>query len=227
MRPYAGRRTDRTDLGSRSMPRSTLKQYAVTVASSLALGASLLTSCSSESAAPAPLDPASSETSPSGDPTPSPSGDSSASGSATTAGPPTLPPDARGATRASAGPFVHYWVDTLNYATTHLAPSAIRQISFPLCQACNEAAALIAKVKRNGGEMRGEGWRLTRAQLLPPGAPRRPQVRAYITFAPSVVIPERGEEPQRFSGGKKTVYTFELGVRKGRWATAGIVGVPQ
>src|SRR5215217_1648 len=115
MRPYAGRRTDRTDLGSRSMPRSTLKQYAVTVASSLALGASLLTSCSSESATPAPLDPASSETAPSGgDPTPSPSGDSSASGSATTAGPPTLPPDARGATRACAGPFVHFWVDTFN-----------------------------------------------------------------------------------------------------------------
>src|SRR5215213_6053641 len=115
MRPYAGRRTDRMDLGSRSMPRSTLRQYAVTVASSLALGASLVAGCSSESAAPAPLDPASSETSPSGgDPTPSPSGDSSPSGSATTADPPTLPRDARGATRASAGPFVAYWVNTFN-----------------------------------------------------------------------------------------------------------------
>lgn len=208
------------------MPRSMLRQYAVAVACVLALGLTSLTACSGDSASPAPLDPTPSKaSSPSETPTTTTSPDESPDGSETEAGPPKLPPAARGTTRASAEPFVRYWVETFNYATTHLAPSTIRRISYPRCQACVEAASVISRIKRDGGEMRGEGWRLTRVELLPPGRPLRPQVRAFITFAPSTVIEKRGGEPKRFSGGKRTVYTFELGARRHRWAVAGIVGV--
>lgn len=205
------------------MPRSTLRQYAAAAVCCSALGLSLLAGCTGDSAAPAPLDPESSESTASTDPTPTQSPDASP----TSKGPPRLPAEARGTTRASAGPFVRYWVDTLNYATTHLAPWSIRRQSFPMCQACEEAASVIARIKRDGGEMSGEGWNLTRVELLPVGRSNRPQVRAYITFAPSVVVERAGAKPRRFAGGKKTIYTFELGVRRGQWATAGIVGVPQ
>src|SRR3954454_5182989 len=129
------------------MPRSTLKQYAVTVAGALALGLAL-SGCAGDSAAPAPLDSPSAKTA-TADPTPSE--DSSQGGSGTTAGPPTLPPEARGTTRASAGPFVRYWVDTLNFASANLRPKPLRRLSTSDCQACRSLTEVISEIKAAGG----------------------------------------------------------------------------
>src|SRR3954470_20302201 len=145
------------------MPRSTLKQYAVTGAGALALGLAL-SGCAGDSAAPAPLDSPSAKTA-TADPTPSE--DSSQGGSGTTTGPPTLPPEARGTTRASAGPFVRYWVDNYRFAVTHLAPDRIRRRSLPGCEACSIIADSLTRIKDDGGHFKGTGWRVRRVEVLP------------------------------------------------------------
>ena len=220
---------DRTDLGGRLMPRSSHQQYVVGSASSLALLLTLLTGCSSGAAEPAPLDHPSSaaSTSAAADPTDSPSPTPSKSEPADASGPPALPPEARGTTRASAGPFVRYWVDSYAFAVNHLTPAAISRISLPLCEVCSLIAGSLARVKDAGGHFEGSGWRLDRVEVLPPGRANKPQVRAYITFTPQVVYERAGADPKRYKGGDKTVYTFNLAPSKGEWAVAGIIGVSQ
>ena len=210
------------------MQRNPLRPYAATAACSLALSLSLLAACSGDAATPAPLDPESSGTSSAAtESSRSPSPDSSPDASPTLAGPPPLPPQARGTTRASAGPFVRHWVDSFNYATRSLNTSRMRQISYPGCQACTEIAASVDRVRRAGGHFEGDAWSVKRSTLLPDGEPGRPQVRASIEYLPQVVVEAAGASPRRFTGGKTLTYTFELAARGQRWAVAGIVGVPQ
>jgi len=120
---------------------------------------------------------------------------------------------------------VRYWVDTFNYATQALDAAAINRVSGRGCQACDEIRAIIRKIDRDRGYMRGASWHLRRTEVLPAGQVSAPQVRAYITFAPSVVLERRGDKPKQFKGGDRTVFTFNLIKQRDRWTVSGIVGV--
>src|SRR3712207_656176 len=147
------------------MPRSTSRRYAATQAATTVLLLGAATGCSEDAPEPGPLNEAGSGTSAS-DPTTDPSGDPSSSGSATPEGPPALPPEARGTTRASAGPFVRYWVDTYQFAVAHLAPEAIRSNSLPGCEACSLIARSLTRIASDGGHFNGSGWRLRGVEVL-------------------------------------------------------------
>lgn len=213
------------------------RQYAGPLAVLLALLVLVLAGCAESAPEPSPLDaaPSAPDASASSDLP----GNGSASGAATNAptqsptdegsatGPPVMPPAARGTTRAAAGPFVRYWIDTFNYSTTSLKTDTLRHLSFPLCQACSEIATSIERIRNRGGHFEGTGWRLRRIEVLSPGRPRRPQVRAFIVYTPQVVVPHAGAKARRFEGGRTVLYTFNLAVDEGTWRVAGIVGMPQ
>lgn len=207
------------------MPRSTTNGYAATLVTAAVVSLGALTSCAGESAEPRALDTAASGTPSSADaPTATSSPTSTPSRSASHASPPTLPPEARGTTRASAGPFVRYWVDTLNYATRHSRPLAIQPLSRRSCVACRSLSNVIRKVRDGGGRLNGKGWTVRRTEVLPIAQPLRPQVRAFITFEPQTVIEKHGAAPLHFDGGR-TVYTFNLVPSAETWAVAGVIGV--
>ena len=220
------------------MQRSSTRRYAGILAALLTFSAALLSGCADDSAQPAPLD-APSQTPDTPDPDPStsadPTGAADPTGSPGTeespgdeqspSAPPTLPPEARGTTRASAGPFVRHWVDMYQHAVTRLAPEHLNELSLPGCEACNLIIGSLRKIERSGGHFEGSGWQLRRVQVLPQAAPRRMQVRAHLSFTPQKVYERADSEPIVYRGGERSVYTFNLASDTDTWVVAGIIGV--
>jgi hypothetical protein len=201
------------------MPRSTLRQYAVSVACVLTLGLTSLTACSSDSASPAPLDPTPSDTSSASEsPTTSTSPDASPGGSGTEAGPPVLPPEARGTTRASAIPFVSHWIAVLNYGFQTLNAKPLQHLSAENCSQCAAITRGLRRVKTSGGHIEGGTW--TARQLRVVGDV---EVQAVITYPSQVVFERKGAKPEHFKPGR-TFYVFGLSANNGRWTMKTIEG---
>ena len=117
------------------------RRRALAAALALALAATL-SGCQSNPEPP-PLDHAATSASPA----PSP-----------TLNAPTLPPEARGTSKAAAKAFVRHWIEVLNYAGPTGDTAALRQLSDEDCAACRAIADFIEQIYGGGGQIRGEGW---------------------------------------------------------------------
>jgi hypothetical protein len=164
----------------------------------------LVTACSDDPPAPAPIEAAPPTTSATPSATPSPSG------------PPSMPAEAKGISRKAAVPFVRHFVDVLNQAALDGSTTWLDKRS-PACKACRAIVELIDEVYARGGRIVTEGWDIKAAQVLRTGSGPT-QVRITVRSAPQTFrVP--GEKPQRFSGGV-SVKTFTLEPSRAGWHVA-------
>ncbi len=73
---------------------------------------------------------------------------------------PTLPPDARGTSVASAKEFASYFIDTVNHALHTGDTTALRSASQPHCKTCNAIARNAERIYESGGHVESAGLNL-------------------------------------------------------------------
>jgi hypothetical protein len=168
-----------------------------------AAAALLLAGCQSNPAPP-PLDTAPSPTASS--PAPSPS-----------ATPPAMPAEATGTSPAAAKAFVRHWVEILNYSGPALDHQAIRSVSSADCAACSAIAGLIEDVERDGGTIRGRGWKVQRMNVVSADD----QTHSVVVDAQVIVSKQRirpaGQASWEQFGGGRRLKTFWLKREKSGW----------
>ena len=131
----------------------------------------------------------------------------------------TLPPEARGTSKAAAKAFVRHWVDVLNYAGPSGDTQALRELSYEDCAACSAIADFIDEVHEAGGEISGEGWEVQTAQVVSGERGRDVVVDAQVRVHPQQVRIARHGRTKSFDGGNR-LKTFWLSAKAGSWAVA-------
>lgn len=191
-----------------------LRRRAVTPVVALVL-CGALSACSDHAGSPKPLAPA---TSPA---TPSPTATSRTSPSPSVTGPPTMPAEARGTSKASAEAFVRHWVDVLNYSGSAGDSRSLRRLGKRNCQDCDAIADYIDSIGKAHGIILGRGWTLRST-----GTPHQESgggfsVRAVIRVNPQTVVPEPAAVPRHYKGGQR-IKTFHLSPSNGSWKLLGL-----
>jgi hypothetical protein len=170
-------------------------RFGALAASAVLLGCALA-GCTDDAPEPEPLP------SPAASSAPTASASASASPSPAS-GPPTMPPEARGTSRASAEAFVRHWVDSLNYSGPQGDTASLRRLSTADCIDCDAIADAIDRVHDQGGSIAGRGWAVLRMDSTRGAGNSEWIVRTRTRVHPQAVVTQRGERPQRFRGGTR------------------------
>jgi hypothetical protein len=173
--------------------------FAAWVVAPLALGLALVTGCQSN---PAPPPMASTSTAPSLSPTPTPAA-------------PTMPPEAKGTSKAAAKAFVRHWIDVLNYAGATGDVAELEQLSLSSCESCSGIVKRIVDTYSDGGRIDGAGWSVLVIEAVPGQARRRPVLQVGVRLSPQTVWAGEGQERHHYRGGKQPML-FRL-ARKSGW----------
>jgi hypothetical protein len=150
----------------------------------------------------------------SGDPEPkfAPPGSSTpaASASSTPAGQaePALPRAARGDGESAGRAFVHFWLDTLNYAIESGDSAALQSISSPKCKECGRIVKTIDDIYGRGGHLSGGTWRMRSLRALP--VDRGADWAGYVTAAVSTqkLTEPAGRKDRTYDAGPGFMYTY-------------------
>jgi|SRR3954466_322138 hypothetical protein len=148
----------------------------------------------------------------------------SATPSASTDGPPTLPPEARGTSKQAAVAFVRYYVDLLNYSQKSLASAPARRYSAAGCDACAAITSSVDHVRYKGGHFEGGQWTVREARTVPAADPHLTRVQMVVTYPSQKVFESRAARPLRFRPGR-TFYNVDLRPGRGTWVVVDLVGV--
>jgi hypothetical protein len=151
-------------------------------------------------------------------PLPSPEPAPSASPSPTAAAP-TLPPDARGTSMASAKAFVRHYVALVNHAMVTGDTQGVRKLALVDCSSCANIANRLDDIYRAGGSIESEGWRI---HSLTPVANQRathPALQMGMALSSQRVREREGAKVRAFDGGRQPMTIF-LERRGGSWRVA-------
>ncbi|MGH3481434.1 MAG: DUF6318 family protein [Nocardioidaceae bacterium] len=135
--------------------------------------------------------------------TPSEGLSESPSPSPSVAVPPTMPPQAKGTSAASAKAFVRYWVETLNYAGPSGDTDQLDLLSDGSCAACTAIIKFIDGVHADGGSIDGKGWTIKQVKVVAFAPTRMTMVDALVDVQPQSVQRTGGVEPTHFGGGTR------------------------
>jgi hypothetical protein len=142
------------------------------------------------------------------EPKPLPKPTQSASPSAPAApAPPEMPAAARSKTDDGAKMFARHFVSLINYTARSGDRRALDAVSTPGCQSCKSIAQRSATIYEDGGHIRGRGWSVEHAYVVPNQRRKRVYVEMTIRQAPETVLKGSGSAPQQFKGGN---HTFNL-----------------
>jgi hypothetical protein len=121
---------------------------------------------------------------------------------------PALPAAARGDGEPAARAFVHFWLDTLNYAIESGDSEALESISSPRCRECGRIVQTIDDIYRRGGQLSGGTWRMKSLRPLP--LDRGADWAGYVTAAVSQqkVTDTDGESDRFYEAGPGFMYTY-------------------
>ena len=155
-------------------------------ASAVLLGC-LLAGCSEDAPEPEPLPSPSSSSAPSAGPpeSVSPSPDRE---------PPTMPPEARGTSRAAAEAFARHYVDLINYAMHSGDTSPMRRAAQRACSGCNVIAEAIDDVYGGSGRVVGGDW-LVRSVTSTGTSDTLPLVRMRLLITRQMVYDSPSARP--------------------------------
>lgn len=78
---------------------------------------------------------------------------------------PSLPPQASGASPASARAFVQHYYDFINYAQRTGDTAGLRKLGSPSCGACDGGANFIDSIYKRGGRLTGGEYHLVKATV--------------------------------------------------------------
>lgn len=140
-------------------------------------------------------------------PSPTPSPTPSSSPSPTVAAP-TLPPEARGTSTASAKAFVRHYVALINHATASGDTKGLRSHAAADCSSCTNIADRLDEIYGAGGFIRSNGWRI---QSIIPVAnqPRTtPALQLAVALSPQRVVEREGGPVRSFEGGRQPMTIF-------------------
>jgi hypothetical protein len=149
-------------------------------------------------------------------PLPSPEPAPSASPSPTAAGAPTLPPEARGTSMASAKAFVRHYIALVNYAMASGSLDELKNAGSPGCTSCAAVIDRVERVYSAGGSIRSHGWRVQSISVVPGRSHNAPALDVGLRLSPQVVVEKRGAAKQSFDGGRLPA-TFYLSETAGTW----------
>lgn len=140
-------------------------------------------------------------------PSPTPSPTPSSSPSPTVAAP-TLPPEARGTSTASAKAFVRHYFEAINYSASTGDVSYLRTLGSPECQSCTAIVENIDDIYSAGGLIRTRGWILTTVSPVPGQPSRLPIFDLGVRLSREQIVKKRGVKPTAFVGAKQpmTIY---------------------
>ncbi|HSE10292.1 MAG TPA: DUF6318 family protein [Nocardioidaceae bacterium] len=132
---------------------------------------------------------------------------------------PTLPPEAKGTSEASAKAFVRHYFDTLNYAMNSGQTKHLRSLATRECESCGAISNNIDRTYEVGGHIKSRGWLLQSIALVPRQSSERPILDLGVLMTAEEVTSESGAEPELFTGGRQpmTIYLVRLG---GQWRVA-------
>ena len=109
---------------------------------------------------------------------------------------PTMPPEARGTSKAAAKAFVRHYISTVNYAMATGETAQLAALSGPNCGTCTAIADKVEQIYGNGGHLEGAGWSVLTLSYIDSGAPRSPLLSAGIKIAPQVAYHHNGGTPK-------------------------------
>jgi hypothetical protein len=149
-------------------------------------------------------------------PLPSPEPAPSASPTPTAAAAPTLPPEARGTSMASAKAFVRHYVSLVNHAVTSGSLDELKNAAAPGCDSCDAVIDRVEHVYEAGGYIRSDGWRVRTINIVPGHSPKKPALDVGLRLSPQVVVEKKGGAKRSFDGGRLPA-TFYLAQSAGTW----------
>ena len=157
---------------------------------------------------------------PAPEPLPKPSGSTSPSASASaTPSAPVMPAAARAKTDRAVEAFARYFVDIINFTAASGNREAIDNASLRTCESCRSIAERAFDTYEAGGSINGNGWSVTRINVVPNQPRSRVYVELSIKQSPETVIARPGEAPKQFPGGDHT-FNMVLTLRETNWAVA-------
>ena len=148
-------------------------------------------------------------------PSPTPSPTPSSSPSPTVAAP-TLPPEARGTSTASAKAFVRHYVALVNHAVASGNSDELARASASDCRSCAAVIMKLNSVYEAGGNIRSDGWKIRSLNVVPGRPTNKPALDVGLHLSPQVVIEKKGAKKRSFEGGRLPA-TFYLVVSHGTW----------
>lgn len=150
-------------------------------------------------------------------PSPTPSPTPSSSPSPTVAAP-TLPPEARGTSTASAKAFVRHWISALNYAGPSGETAQLMRLNASDCAACTAIADLIREASSAGGFIKGAGWEVKNVRIVYSDK-SQVVVDALVNVHPQRIKTDASAPVRRFEGGPR-LKTFWLVRAANSWRVA-------
>jgi len=163
----------------------------------------LLSGCGGDSPEPKPL-PKESKSSP------------SASPSAT---PPAMPAAAKQESDRAVEAFARHYVDVINYTARSGEREPIDTLSADGCESCALIGKRAARTYAEGGRIRGEGWSISRINVVPKQSRERVYIEMTIEQAPETVVAKSGAKAKRFPGGTHT-FNMVASRKKDGWTVA-------
>lgn len=173
-----------------------VRRRALRVAFAITLVLATTAGCS-DNPEPEPLDRSNVSASPAPSETPEP------------AGPPTMPPEARGTSKQSAIAFVEHVIDVLNYTARTLDTRPLARLSASDCAACKGILQTTNDIRTARGHISGGSWLPLEVKALSGATKDFIQVQVVVNYAEQSVVESRGTRPKRYPSGR-TVYIFDL-----------------
>lgn len=133
-------------------------------------------------------------------------------------GPPTLPPEAEGTSKAAAEAFVRHYVDTINHALATMDSTQLRVLSHRQCGACDGGASFIDRVRRRNGDISGGQYTIASSEVTRlSGAPGFNTMVGLEMKTSLLTVSGTGTRLDGESGGIPTAMGFRVLRDQGQW----------
>ncbi|WP_225915221.1 DUF6318 family protein [Nocardioides jiangsuensis] len=130
-------------------------------------------------------------------PEPSESVGSPSPSSSPTVAAPSLPPEAKGTTEASAKAFVGHYVEAVNFGMQTGDTSALARLASDDCKTCDAIEQRIEEVYESGGRLAGAGWSIQSVNSLSTGDIRQPLLAVSIDIAAQTMYADSTSPPSQ------------------------------
>jgi hypothetical protein len=134
-------------------------------------------------------------------PAPEKSGSPSASATPT---PPVMPSAAKTDNDAAVEAFARHFINVINYTAHSGDRATIDKLSAPACESCKSIGDRAERTYADGGYIRGQGWSVKSANVVPNQRRNGVYVELTIDQHPETVLARPGTEPTVYPGGDHT-----------------------
>lgn len=132
---------------------------------------------------------------------------------------PTLPPEARGTSKAAAKAFVRHYFDAVNHAMESGDTAYLRSLAERRCKSCQTVSGNIEETYESGGSITSRGWLVQSVSVVPLQPNRRPILDLGVLMTPERVVERKGAKAKTYNGGKQPM-TLYLVLVQGEWKVA-------